>query len=285
MMRPSHRLALLAGAGLLAGCQQSRDDQTKDLPNTEAAAPAMSLPIAEPPLDREALLLAVTRAASATAGGQSDAQGQAQLDGKLFELRLRFGCSGPADDGDEPQSWSFDEKRRVLRVRIVPNLSEKSPLIGDLFGDAYEAVEGFWIRRPWLLTAACPPAPKADASPAVEASAAAESAAEARGSEAAAPEHRVGIARFFSATDARTHRRDSRAYQVTHTLAENEAPSRTGYELVISGRLRRLSDGRVIACRQRYADTRPSCVISAVFENVAVLRADNGERVAEWAST
>jgi hypothetical protein len=284
MMRPSHCLVLLAGAGVMAGCQQDRGDQPRAAPTTEAAAPpAVPLPIAEPPLDREALLLAVARAASATAGGPSDAAEQPTLDGKRFELRSRFGCAGPTDDGDEPQSWRFDDKRRVLRIRVVPNLTEKSPLVGALLGGAYEAVEGFWIGRPWLLVAACPPTSVAP--PASEASEAGEPSGDSSGSAAAVPEHRVGIARFFTATDARTHRRDRRAYQVTQTLATDEAPSSAGYDLVISGRLRRLSDGRVITCRQPNADTRPSCVISAVFDNVAVLRADNGEPVAEWSST
>src|SRR5690606_32843882 len=111
------------------------------------------LPVAEPPLDRSELLLAVAQAASDFAAGHDDATRQRALDGRLFEVALRFGCS---NDGDDARLWSFDAPTRVLRVRVAPELSADSPEVTRLELGDFEAIEGFWVRRPWLLEAACP---------------------------------------------------------------------------------------------------------------------------------
>ena len=47
----------------------------------------------------------------------------------------------------------------------------------------------------------------------------------------------VGIAQFFTEADARTHRRDNRAYEAIKVLGKGQQPSASGYELVIEGRL------------------------------------------------
>ena len=95
------------------------------------------------------------------------------------------------------------------------------------------------------------------------------------------PAPRVGIAQFFTPADARTHRRDGRAYQATDDLAEGETTSSAGYDLIIQGRLQSLPDGRVISCRPDGA-RQPSCLISARFEQVSLERADTGKLIAEW---
>jgi len=267
-------LALLAGAVLVTACERSPTPAPED---SGPPTPSELLPVADPPLDRERVLIAVARAASDFAAGRDDGARQRDLAGRRFEVRLRFGCEG---DAFASRQWSFDERRRVLRVRVEPELSGAGPAIAALGLEGFEAVEGFWIRRPWLLQAACPvrrEAPEAEDEGAVPAE---ESEAEALDS---ASEPRIGIAHFFSAQDSRTLRRDSRAYEATVQLAEGEQPSAAGYDLVLSGRLARLPDGRVIACSGEAALTAPRCIVSVDLDRVELARPD-GTRVAEWSS-
>ena len=161
------------------------------------------VPVVEPPLDREGLLIAVARAASAAALGRNDRDAQRQLEGDRFELRLRFGCGGGSDSAQpEPRRWTFDEDERVIRFRLEPDFAGDLPMMEALAGGEFESAEGFWIRRPWVLSAGCP-APRAGPPPATTASAA---------------DERIGIANFFTEADPRTHRRDSRAYEATKRL-------------------------------------------------------------------
>ena len=233
------------------------------------------LPVVEPPLDREALLLAVARAASATALGETDAAAQRQLDGDRFELRLRFGCRVVSNAAQpEPRGWTFEEANRVIRFRVEPDFAGDLPMMEATAGGEFESVEGFWIRRPWVLSAGCP-APPQNASPEQEA---------APGSTGSPPslDERIGIAQFFTEADSRTLRRDSRAYEATKLLEETEAPSAQGYDLVLAGRLKALPGGRVIACSAAQSDAPPECIISAAFDQVRIERPDTGAVVAEW---
>jgi hypothetical protein len=276
-----------AVALLTAGCQQAPDRQPAPTPSAAAPQPSLpALPITEPPLDRAALLLAVVRAGSAAVAGEDDRESQRALDGKRFELRMRFGCGGPADKpGRDDRSWSFDEKRHVLRIHVAPEISKDLPLVQALSDDAFEAVEGFRIWRPWLLSAACPRVPEASpsAEPAVEESGGAPSS-RSTARKATSPVPFIGIAQFFTDTDARTHRRGDRAYEVTKTLDASVSPSAEGYDLVLAGRLKQLLGGRVIACRPDDPASPPSCVIAAEFDTVTMERADNAEQLARWSS-
>ena len=273
------RIASLAAAlciALVGGC----DSQNAPAPTGKASESSAlpQLPVAEPPLDREALLLAVVQAASAAATGADRTEDARQLAGKQFELRLRFGCPGDPAGDDESRSWSFDEERRVVRVEIKPEIVSDTPLVKELLGSGFEAAEGFWIRQPWLLQAAC--LRPDDASPASEGETDREGSALSASNE---PTPRVGLVQSFTAEDGRTHRRDNRPYQATKSLAEGEQPSAAGYDLVIRGRLQSLPDGRVIACAPS-GPRQPSCMVSARFEEVSLERADTGELLAEWPS-
>jgi hypothetical protein len=261
---------------LLAGCDAQEAAAPTGQASESSALP--QLPVADPPLDREALLLAVVQAASATATGVDRAKADRQLSGKRFELRLRFGCPGNPAGNDDTRSWSFDEERRVVRVEIKPEIGSDMPLVKELLGPDFEAAEGFWIRQPWLLQPACLPPDEASPDEGDE-----------TGREGSTPpvldepDVRVGLVQFFTSDDGRTHRRDSRPYRATRTLAAEEQPSSAGYDLVIRGRLQSLPDRRVIACASN-GPRQPSCIISARFEQVSLERADTAELLAEWPS-
>jgi hypothetical protein len=242
-------------------------------------------------MDRAALLSAAAKAASAAAAGVDDIDEQRALDGNRFEFRIRFGCNGPAaKDSQAVMSWSFESKDRTLRVQAAPDLSKDDPLIGGIAGDAFEAAEGFWVPRPWMLQATCPAKPEAmpaepPTTPAPPAATPGKVPAEPDLVNIEPPplaEHRVAIAQFFSPTDSRTLRRDGRPYKATTILDDTQQPSDEGYDLVLSGRLKRLPDRRVIECRAGQPNRAPRCVISASFDRVWIERPGSGEVIAEW---
>lgn len=273
-------IAAFAGISLLSACQQRKEPDT---PATAAASEAPdtapALPTAEKPLDRGQLLLAVAQAASNAALGRTDVEGQLALDGKPFELRLRFGC--PTDQ-DGSRAWAYDEKRRKLSLRIEPEIAARDTVIQGLGQQGYEAVEGFWVRRPWQLAADCS-APVESKVATTSAAAGAEPHSPAT-AEPLGPIPRIGLAQFYTAEESRTHRRDSRAYAASKVLPEGSKPSDRGYDLVIKGRLRKLASGVVVACRNRGSSAPPDCVASALIDSVAILNPNGGETLAEWSS-
>jgi hypothetical protein len=295
-------ISLLAAAGLAGGCKLVRPDDQAAGPSPTETTPAkqMVLPVAEPPLDREALLLAAARAGSAAVLGADDAAEQSKLAGRRFELRIRFGCEAGADQaGNSKSGWkaTFEEPRRILRLRVDPDVNEATPLLRNAAEGALEDATGFWLPSPWLLTAACPPPPpRNEPSPQAAATATTKAKAgsgKAKGADGTAGEvdppppvvtPRVGIVQGYGADDPRTHRA-RQAYEVTRRLAADAEPSAEGYDLVIAGRLRRLPNGKVITCVQEQRGHPPACLIAADFDRIALIRGDNDEQIAEWTGT
>ena len=67
-------------------------------------------------------------------------------------------------------------------------------------------------------------------------------------------------------------------------LEDGALPSRQGYDLVLSGRLKKLPDGRVIACRALGVEAPPECVISAQFDRVRIQTPDGKSTLGEWST-
>lgn len=271
----------------LTACQPPNDHsaQTSNVANKEVPKPR--LPVADPPLDRARLLQAIAEARSAAGLGQDDRSAQRQLDGKRFELRVRFGCIRDAVTDVGPFNVKFDAEQRTLRLRAAPNVAGE-PWVAERGGSEIESVEGFWIPRPWLLTDGCPVSEDPQESQGAQAADAAEGVVKAEHPPASLPvavgAPRTGIAQLFARSDARTGRRNQRAYEATVTLTGNERPSEQGYTLILSGRLKEVGDGRVIICRSLRPDRPPDCVVSASFDRVRFEAAGGGAVLAEWSS-
>ena len=298
-------LAGIAAFGL-AACRPATHDPATDNGSKNGVQPLPALPVVDPPMDREALLLAVARAASSAGLGLDDSSTQRKLDGRRFEVRLRFGCKpdGTATDADGRFSVRFDEKDRTLRLRASPDLGLDDAPVEALgktaegaSGEAkvIEAAEGFWIRRPWLLADGCPttsPPDQAAMEMRVDASEPGQSqpltAPEGTSADSGSPSkkanERVGLAEFYTSTDSRTGRRDERAYEVTKVLGEGEQPSTQGYNLVLSGRLRAQPLGRVISCWIAAPGESPRCIVSAQLDSVLIERPDSKQILAKWGS-
>jgi hypothetical protein len=295
-----HRLSLsilLAATALVGACQPEAAEDTDSAKEPAAERPAVPRP--QPPLARPDLLFAVAEAASATAAGAEMPESVRALAGRQFEVRIRFGCYGPTTELSERWlGWSFDPQARRIRVRAMPTISSDDPLARQINDEEFEAVEGFWIPRPWLLQPVCPAA-AALRQAAGEGDQ--EGSAEGRTQEreerpetARAPQEgdrtdgalprapRVGIAQFFTERDPRPRRRGMRPYEASHTLREGEAISPQGYNLVLSGRLRPVAGRGVIHCAARDPDSPPECIISAQFLRVWIEQPDTRAVIAEW---
>jgi len=292
-MRTFRGLLPAACAALLISCtQQPAQENGSAAGEQNAAADAAVPPVTEPPLDREQLLIAAMRAASAAAAGQAEAD-QRALDGKRFALAIRFGCGALPSAGSP--GWTLDSKGETLRVSAAPDVSADDPLVAKVLkSDGFEAAEGFWIPRPWMLADACPRVEQApaDVDPRLEAQdkagarpkADAEPVSEGGAEPAPVPPaiQRIAIARLFSETDARTGRQSGRGYEAVVHLEEGEAAPRDGLNLVLAGRLKALPDGRVIACDAAHPDRPPDCLISVDIDQVRLERPGSGAVLAEW---
>ena len=234
------------------------------------------------------LLAAVARASSAAASEANEGKEQRSLDGRQFEVRIRFGCEGPASElARATLGWTFDPESRTLRVRAVPTISREDPIAARVASDAVEAIEGFWIPRPWLLGAACPVAATDGASrlPAPPARPASGPHPDSRpkAQPPAAPAFRstrVGLAEFHSAAGPRTLRRQHRAFEAVEVLDSTLRPE-AGFNLVLAGRLRAIG-GKAIHCFPEAPDVPPDCLVSVRFDRVRVEWPGSGNVIAEW---
>lgn len=253
--------------------------------------PAVSRPA--PPMDRAALLAAVARAASEAAAGRAPNASQRELDGRPFELRIRFGCGGPASDlAQTPLGWTYEAETRTLRVHAAPTISAQHPLLAQFGTGEAEAVEGFWIPRPWMLEPLCPASLAASSDIRREP----EEGTEEKGGNPPAESSNpplptlplpplIGIAQFFTATDPRISRRDGRAYESVRTVSDGQEPGSDGFVLVLSGRLRAFGSMGVIGCAAQSPDAPPECIISADFDRVWIEEPRTGREIAEWSSS
>jgi hypothetical protein len=287
---------LMAAAALaLAGCGGPEKEPAPPEPEPAPANTAAMLPIVEPPLDRERLMLAVARAASAFSAGIDDSQAQAELKGRQFSLPIRFGCSTPAEGSEEGAAdaamrWSYDAESEVLKVRAQPDITGATPAAKLLFPGEVEAIEGFWVPQPWMFQDACPAAAPAAASAAPaapeKAGKAESGAAPAAPAAAASPvAPTVGLVQLFGPADSRLGRRAGRAYEATHKLAPEGVPRSGGLVLVLSGRLEALPDRRVIACTAAQGGGRPVCLVSVKFDRVSVAIPGARAPIAQWGAS
>jgi hypothetical protein len=283
------KVPLFAAMALLCACRLEPNHPDNGQNVVEAPAPDSPVLPRQPPLDRAGLFAAVARAASAEASGADDGSAQRMLDGRQFELRLRFGCGGPsAQLRDDWLGWSFDSERRTLRVRAKPTLGADDALVKALGGDEFEAVEGFWIPRPWLLQPACPVAAavrpaRAQSGGEGEPATSNDTAGTTKiASDPLPTSPRIGVAQFFTATDPRTGRREMRAYEAVKMLDPGQPASSQGFNLVLTGRLRSLPGKGVIVCAGQGSDSPPDCIVSAVFDRVWIEEPANRDVIAEW---
>ena len=150
-------IALAAALPLLASCQKPSEPAAP-----EAPAPATPTVVLDSTLNRAALLAALTEARTATADGRPR---DAALSGRTVSVRLPFGCDG-AGSTEQAQPGLPTLARGddgSLMLRVLPEDLAASDLVvtpgadGAATPSPWEAVEGFWIARPWSGLDACRP--------------------------------------------------------------------------------------------------------------------------------
>jgi hypothetical protein len=249
--------AALAAMVVVAACDRAPEPKLPEHraePAAKPAAPRPAPPIRDDSLDRQGVILATLRAMTDAALGRDDTEAQRALRGRKFSVRIRFGCAGMADPD---RSWSYDAKREVLRVKVRSTLTAEALPKSDLLMSEYQGLVGFALARPWLLSAGCP--------------------VEGYGSATAAAPGIV-IAQLFTKADSRVQR-PQRDYELTKPLEANAQPG-DGLDLMLSGRLSELADGRPIHCAATAGP--PACIVSARIDRVAIENPASGELLGEW---
>jgi hypothetical protein len=271
--------AAVLSIAMLGGCRAQEQQDPAPENQVSAEKPRQPLPIVEPPFNRSRLLLTVARAASAHSAGLDDSSVQRMLDGKQFEVRLRFGCDGqgPKDD----HGWSVDPDGRTLRLRVVPTLSLDDDVSRAVASEGVEAVEGFWLKRPWVLQAACPVRTMTAGTGSRQGAAESDQGSELR-AEPLPAVHRIGIAQFFVADDSRTRQRTGRPFEAVRQLEEGERVGEQGFDLILAGRFRARSDGRVILCTGSGRNRPPDCIVSVAVDRVRIENPEDKRVLAEW---
>jgi hypothetical protein len=283
--RPS-RLRPFVGATVvclssLALIQCDRKSEPAAPVQTEAptASPAPATVLTPKPvtaLTRVELVSAAGQAASAYAQGRTPTDAD-PLVGRSFAVRIPFGCTGPsapvegaAADGVGRWSWGPDNK--TIQISLTPgdwtgSALTVQPGLADVSAPTWEAVEGFWVPRPWLAAETCP---GIQADPLQIA-------------QAAATPQTVGIAAVFETGGSRLGRRNGKAYAFT-VRQEGEQPLAApagGYRLLLEGRVVGFPEGRALRCRAPGPDQRPVCVVAVQLDKVTFEDA-SGATLSEW---
>lgn len=270
--------ALTLSALSLASCDRSEPvANTADIPAAapadanETAAPVVPLPL--PPLTRGDLVNAAAAAASRFAQGEASPDSD-PLVGRNFAVRIPFGCTGPtvvdasATEGSGLPGWSWSADRKAIQLRMTPSDWTDSALLAKAGApDTWEAVEGFWLPRPWLTGETCP-AVQADPLQ--------------TGTPPASPQT-IGLAAAFEKGGSRLGRRNGRAYE--HSIrGEGDAaptPPADGFRLRLEGRIASYPSGRAIECSASGPDQRPICIVAIRLDRVAYEDAE-GATLSEW---
>lgn len=260
----------VGGAGFLLGRGTSeRPPAVVTSPVTAPAPKPEPEPVLSGAMGRAGLVELAAAAADAAAAGRDPGPEIAQADGRRFELRLPFGCTGPAgEDATGPMRWRYDSKAQALRIFVDPIAWTAQDWWPADAAGGVEAIEGFWIARPWTSSEACP---EGSAQPA------------AAGPEPVTlPGQTLALGQIFVADGGRGGRRDGKPYEAVVRVAEDRFDASAGFRLRISGRIVRAAGGGPVRCRQPGPEQRPICLVSVVMDEVAVENPASGETLATW---
>ncbi|WP_310539964.1 hypothetical protein [Phenylobacterium sp.] len=275
---PRRKLSLIAplsiaavGGAILLFAVLSRPDTPE--PAAPAPAPPPPAPIAAaappPALTRADLVDAAERATTAFATGTKAGGDRSPLIGRSFRLDIAFGCDGPRTGADGGQAFAeYDIDKGVLRLVARPVNLTALPLVKDLDETAeIEAVEGFWIPRPWAATETCPP----------------KRAVEIQATPTPPAAQTLALAQVFETSGSRVSRRGGRPYEFVRKVdkADTSVLSHT-YRLRLEGRLVGFKDGQPHHCWSESPDHRPICLYAVAYDRVAFLDGDTGETLSEW---
>lgn len=261
---------MVGGGGFLLG------RVTTARPPAPVAAPAAPAPKPPPEpvssgiLGRPDLIALASTAADAAAAGLDPGPEIAEAAGRRFELRLPFGCTGAAaEDSDSAMRWRYDGEAQALRIHVGPVAWTAGDWWPPDSAEGVEAIEGFWIERPWTSSEACPPGADRPAAAGTE--------------PVTLPGQTLAVGQIFFAGGGRGGRRDGDPYEAVVRIPETALDSARGLRLRISGRIARLGGAGPVRCRQPAGpEQRPICLVGVVMDEVAVENPVGGKVLATW---
>ena len=264
---------LVGGGGFLLG------RATTDRAPEPIAAPPVAAPLPKPApapetsrgvLARSDLIALAASVADAVAAGHDPADDVDDVDGRRFELRLPFGCGGPADENSNaPMRWHHDADENVLKIHVAPMVWTAADWWPHSPPPAVSAIEGFWIARPWTASEQCPARDEGPAAVGAE--------------PVTLPGQTLALGHVISAEEAGEGKRQRKAYEASIRVSREELDTSKGFRLRISGRIDRMPNGGPVRCHQPAgAEQRPICLIGVVMDEVAIENAATGKTLAIW---
>lgn len=235
----------------------------------DAPTPVTALPPVKttpPPLSRTDLILEAEARAAASPGAPSG--GRDTLVDRRFSLRIPFGCEGPQIGSGRAQAhYEVDAERRTLKLVARPVDLARHPLVTQSpEAKTIEALETFWVPRPWTRTDTCPPRRDRPAS----------------ATPTPPSPQTLGLATISEVGASRLRRRAERPYELVRKVPDDEPlPLSASYSLVLEGRLAAFPTGGAIRCWSESSEHRPVCVYAVALDRVAFETPD-GELLAEW---
>lgn len=233
----------------------------------EVALSPVALPVRPPPpLSRNDLISGAERATGLYAVGRRPEAKDPWI-GRRFDLRIPFGCDGPQNDAGASQAYyEVDIRKKTARLSARPVNWTDVTLVRELpDADDIEAVEGFWVPRPWSPSDACPP--RRD-TPAMAAP-----------TPPSAPT--LGVAAFFRKGGSRVGQRGARTYETVTKLDDDAQALQRTYALRLEGEVVGYADGAAVRCWSESPDHRPLCLYAVRLDRVS-MESQDGKTIAEW---
>lgn len=260
----------LGGAGFLLG-RATAPQPPPPLAPTAAATP-VPIPTAEPDrmLGRADLIALATSATDALSTGAEGPEDAREALDRRFELVLPFGCDGPAEDGSTSAlRWRYDDQAEVLRIHAAPD--SWSAADWGLAEDAgIEAVEGFWVARPWSSGNNCPIR---------------SGRAMATGMDPITlPGQTLAVAQFFTREARRSALRDGRPFEAVLRVPREDFDGSRGFRLRLTGRIDQApgSTGPLLCVQPGGMDQRPICAVAVTLDEVRIENPVNSGVLATW---
>ncbi|PQZ78635.1 MULTISPECIES: hypothetical protein [unclassified Brevundimonas] len=288
-------VAVLAALPLLVWCQRPPEPTSAPAP---APAPSPTV-VLDSNLNRFAVLAALSEAGSALADGQTR---EAALNGRTVSVRLPFGCGGETSSAEGAAVAGLPRLVRNsdggLTLTVTPEDLKARIAAGGVAPaaetslDQWDAIEGFWIARPWSGLDSCPAPAAVETAPPEAAKVETDKAKPAKTPAPDAPpppvvhlpERTAGLAAVVEADGSRLGRRQGQAYAHVIRGEKGTAPTPApgGYALRLEGRLTTFADGKAVKCVQRDVESRPVCVAALRLDRLAFEDGATGALLSEW---